>query len=677
MMSDLESTATEHTPALRVAAAGDAPGGTTRRLSAIMFTDMVGYTALMQQDEARARRDRDRQRAVLERHIKRHRGRVLQFYGDGALSVFDSAIEAVSSAVSIQRELRQEPSIPLRVGIHLGDVVHDAEGVFGDGVNVASRVQTLGTSGSVLISSKVYDEIKNQRHLSAVSLGEFNLKNVQRPLEVFAIAAEGLAVPRPEALPGAGREAHRSVAVLPFMNMSADRENEYLSDGITEELINVLTRVNGLQVTARTSSFAFKGKHVDIRQIAKRLSVDTVLEGSVRKFGDRLRITAQLIDAATGYHLFSHTYDRTLADIFELQDEIARAIVDAVQAQLVSEQSAAPLATTRTSFEAHALYLHGLHEFNRWTPESKRRAVELLERCIETDPRYAPAYATLATVHGVMATMGQSDPGASWKAAETAALRGTELDPTLGDAHIALGLVNLFFRWDVDTAYQHIQKGIGLSPSSASARSYFGIYLIAIGEAERAVEEIELALRLDPLSLHAMHSLIWAYQNAERYEEALALADRILEIDPGFRAAYDAKGRVYVLTGRFEEAARMFERVVEITGDVYKGLGNRGHVYALLGRTEEARRALEMLKERERRHPEQSLQFDFAMIHEALGERDQALQYFEAAGERRLGGILLSVNDPGLKELHADPRYWELIDRYGLTRVARDRPPAI
>jgi adenylate cyclase len=662
-------------PVLSHGAGEGEPRGTTRRLSAIMFTDMVGYTALLQEDEPRARRDRDRQRVVLERHVQRHGGRILQFYGDGALSVFDSAIEAVSSAVSIQRELRREPSVPLRVGIHTGDVVYDDDGVFGDGVNVASRIQSLGTSGSVLVSENVYDEIKNQPQLGAVSLGEFNLKNVQRPLEVYAIAAEGLPLPQAESLSAGAREAHRSVAVLPFMNMSPDPENEYFSDGITEELINVLTRVNGLQVTARTSSFAFKGKPVDIREIAKQLGVQTVLEGSVRKFGDRIRVTAQLIDAASGYHLFSQTYDRKLADIFALQDEIAHAIVDAVQDRLVPAPTTSPLTTSRTSFDAHALYLRGLHEFNRWTPESGRRAIMFLQRCLERDPAYAPAHATLAMVNGVLATMGQAEPQSSWQAAESAALRAIELDPLLGDAHVALGMVNLFFRWDFDAAYQHIQKGIGLSPGSASARNYFGVYLIAVGEAERAVEEMELAVQLDPLSLIAMHSLVWAYQQAGRYDDALALTDRILETDPGFRAAYDAKGYVFMLMGRLEEAARLFERVVEITGDPYKGLAHRGYVAALLGRTEEARRAIEMLKERERRHPEQSLQLDFATVYHGLGDTDQVLHYLEAAAERRLGAFVFSVNDAHFKDVRADPRFWQLIERYGLTRIAREKPP--
>jgi TolB-like protein len=660
------------------------PRGTTRRLSAIMFTDMVGYTALLQQDEPRARRDRNRQRAVLERHIQKHGGRILQFYGDGALSVFDSAIEAVNSAVAIQRELSEEPRVALRVGIHTGDIVYDEEGVFGDGVNVASRIQSLGTTGSVLVSAKVYDEIKNQPHLNAVSLGEFNLKNVQRPVEVFGIAGEGITVPARESLPSRTQQARRSVAVLPFINMSADPENEYFSDGITEELINLLTRVNGLQVTARTSSFAFKGKQEDVRHIATLLGVELVLEGSVRKAGDRVRITAQLIDASNGYHLFSDNYDRRVADIFELQDEIASAIVETVQDRLLPERTARAhwvssldrlgdyLATRRTSTEAHAYYLHGLHEYNKWTPEALRRGIQLLEQCLTVDPGYAPAHAALSRAHGYMASTGQADVESGWRAAEAAALRAVELDPRLGDGHIALGVGRLFYHWDVDGAYQQIQKGLGLSPGSAIARQAFGLHLIVIGEAERAIEEMELAARLDPLSMLMLYSLSWAQMEAERYTESLAVCDKILATDPMFRAAHEGKALVLMRLGRNEEAVHHFERIVDITGDPYKGLATRGYNFALMGRTEDARRALAMLHERAQLHPEQSLEVDFAIVHAGLGELDDVFRYLEIAAQKRLAEVLFSVNSLLWRELRKDPRYWELIGRYGLTRIARD-----
>jgi adenylate cyclase len=319
--------ARDTTPATR-------PPGATRRLSAIMFTDMVGYTKLVQEDERGARRDRDRWRSMLDRHARGHGGRTLHFYGDGALTVFDSAVAAVESAVAIQRDLLEEPRVLLRTGIHTGDVVYDDQGVLGDGVNVAARIQRLATPGAVLASGKVFDEIKNQPHLSAVSLGEFHLKNVQRPVRVYAMAADGISLPSAHALPDRSSRAPESIAVLPFVSMSVDPADEVFSDGMTEELINLLTRVDGLQVTARTSSFAFKGRQEDIREIAKTLGVRMVLEGSVRRVANRVRVTAQLIDATSGYHLLSETYDRLVSDAFELQDEIARKIVDAVQARL-------------------------------------------------------------------------------------------------------------------------------------------------------------------------------------------------------------------------------------------------------------------------------------------------------------------------------------------------------
>jgi TolB-like protein len=649
-----------------------------------MFTDMVGYTALVQQDEQRARRDRTRQRVVLERHVQRHGGRLLQFYGDGALSVFDSAIEAVSSAVMIQRELSREPRVPLRIGIHTGDIVYDDEGVFGDGVNVASRIQSLGTPGSILVSAKVFDEIKNQPSLNAVSLGEFNLKNVQRPLEVFAVQAEGIALPEPEDLPSRAQQARRSVAVLPFINMSSDVENEYFSDGITEELINLLTRVNGLQVTARTSSFAFKGRQEDVRQIATRLGVQMILEGSVRKAGDRVRITAQLIDASSGYHLFSEAYDRKLADIFELQDEIAGSIVSAVQDRLDPDRNLRVrmearldrlesfLDRRRTSPEAHASYLHGLHEYNKWTPESLKRGIALLERCITMDPEYAPAHAALSRAHGYMASSGQAPVLEAWRASEAAARRAVELDPQLGDGHIALGMGQLFFHWDVDGAYQHIQKGLGLNPGSAIARQSFGVHLIVTGEAERAIEEMDMAARLDPLSMLMQYSLAWAQLEAGRYQEALDGCDHILAIDPMFRAAYEGKGFALMRLGRHEEAHRFFERVVEITGDPFKGLAPRGYNAAVMGRVEDARHALEMLHERARMHPDQSLEVDIAVVHAALGELDDVFRYLEIAARKRLAEVLFSVNSSFWTDVRRDERYWDLIGRYGLRSISRE-----
>ena len=332
-----------------------------RRLAAIMFTDMVGFTALMQEDEHRAKSIRDRHRDALRESIEKHGGELVQFYGDGTLSVFGSAIEGVNAAVAAQRRLQQGPPIPVRIGIHIGDINHDKDGVYGDGVNVAARIQALSVPGGVLVSGKVFDEIKNHPELPATGLGEFELKNVQRPVRIFALSVPGLVVPDPKQM-NPKEQRKKTIAVLPFVNMSADPENEFFSDGIAEELINALTRVEGLQVTARTSSFAFKGKNKDVRKIGKDLGVSAILEGSVRKAGNRVRITAQLIDTRDGYHIFSKVYDRVLEDIFKTQDEISLEIVNELRATLPGNGEKPSLVTAPTeNSEAYDSYLKGLY----------------------------------------------------------------------------------------------------------------------------------------------------------------------------------------------------------------------------------------------------------------------------------------------------------------------------
>ena len=299
-----------------------------RQLAAIMFSDMSGYTALMQQNEQLAKDKRRRLKEVLETSVSVYNGKILQYYGDGALSIFNSAIDGVNCAVEIQQTLQQEPKVDLRIGIHTGDISIEDETIYGDGVNLASRIESLAVPGSIFISEKVFDEIRNQENLTAREMGYFELKNVIKPVRIFAIDNKGLVVPTRDALKGKTKQPANRLAVLPFVNMSADPENEYFSDGITEELLNAFTKVDGLQVTSRTSAFAFKGKNTDIREIGIQLNVDRILEGSVRKAGNRVRITAQLINAADGYHIWSENYDRNLTDIFEVQDEISSIIAN-------------------------------------------------------------------------------------------------------------------------------------------------------------------------------------------------------------------------------------------------------------------------------------------------------------------------------------------------------------
>ncbi len=333
----------------------------------------------------------------METSVAAHNGKILQYYGDGALSIFNSAIDGVNCAVEIQQTLQQEPKVDLRIGIHTGDISIEDEAIYGDGVNLASRIESLAVPGSIFISEKVFDEIRNQENLTAREMGYFELKNVIKPVRIFAIDNKGLVVPTRDALKGKTKQPANRLAVLPFVNMSADPENEYFSDGITEELLNALTKVDGLQVTSRTSAFAFKGKNTDIREIGIQLNVDRILEGSVRKAGNRVRITAQLINAADGYHIWSENYDRNLTDIFEVQDEISSIIANKLRENLTAREHEETLVKAPTqNLEAYTLFLKGLHFHNKITPNDAKKAIECFEKAITLEPDYAHAYAMAA-----------------------------------------------------------------------------------------------------------------------------------------------------------------------------------------------------------------------------------------------------------------------------------------
>jgi adenylate cyclase len=364
----------------------------SRQLAAIMFTDMVGYTALMQENEQLALQKRDRNKIIFEKALSKYHGKLLQYYGDGTMSIFTSAVNAIKSAIEMQTLSRQE-KIDLRIGIHIGDVMTDDNGIYGDSVNVASRIESLAVPGSIFISEKLFDDVKNHAGISAKPLGFFELKNVKQPIQVYAISNEGVVVPSREAIKGKIRQTLNSIAVLPFASLSSDPENEYFCDGITEELLNVLAKIEGLQVTSRTSSFAFKGKTEDIREIAAKLNVQKVLEGSVRKSGLKVRITAQLINSADGYHLWSETYDRSLEDIFAVQDEIAREIANKLRLNLTEKEHARELVKVPTkNLDAYKKYLQGIHFWNKQTIQDIFRSLASFNEAIALEPEFANPY---------------------------------------------------------------------------------------------------------------------------------------------------------------------------------------------------------------------------------------------------------------------------------------------
>ena len=639
-----------------------------RQLSAIMFTDMVGFTALMQEDEHRAKSIRDRHRDTLRQSIEKHGGEIVQFYGDGTLSIFGSAVDAVSSAVVAQQALQRDPKIPVRIGLHIGDITRDQDGVFGDGVNVAARIEGLSAPGAVMISGKVFDEIKNHPELPATALGEFDLKNVRRPVRVFAITAPGLVVPDPESMAAQTGPPERTIAVLPFVNMSADPENEFFSDGISEELINALTRVEGLQVTARTSSFAFKGKNKDVRDIGRKLGVSAVLEGSVRKAGDRVRITAQLIDTKDGYHIFSKVYDRVLDDIFQTQDEISLEIVNELRATLPENGEKPSLVRQVTEHsEAYDAYLKGMYCWNQWTPSAARQAVDHFQRAVDLDPEFAQAWGAMARSHTYLAAIGRrTHCGDAYGCAHKAAERAIELDPEIEDSHLALGLVRLFNDWDRPAAEASLLRAMEINPDSVDVLHGYSLYLQADERFEEAVAVLERAITLDPLNLPVRDYLGKAHTSCGQYDEALAQFDRVLELDPEFRSALEGKGWTYLLMGRLYDAIDTFERVRDLTPHPKGGVTPLAYALGVAGREAEAEELVALIEEREREEPDVALDLDLASIFSALGREEEALNRLRRAADKRIGSLVFLRSWPAWVPMRQMSGFEEFMEEHGL-----------
>jgi adenylate cyclase len=454
-----------------------------------------------------------------------------------------------------------------------------------------------------------------------------------------------------------------SIAVLPFVDMSEDGENEYFSDGMTEEILNALVRVRDLHVASRTSSFAFKRSVEDVREIAGKLSVATVLEGSVRKSGSRLRITAQLIDAQNGYHLWSDTYDRELEDVFTIQDEIARAIVDALKVELVgAEESGSLVHQTTGNVEAYELYLKGRFVFNRFTQPDLRQSLELYGRALDADPCYARAYAGIADSWMNLADDWMA-PEIAYPEAQRAAERAVKLDDTLAEAHTALGKVLGWHAWDFDKAELALRRAVAANPNYADAHWGLGTILPANGQLEEGLQEVRTALSLDPLSPTFGRFTARFLLYLRRFDEAIEQARRTLEIDHRHVHARTHMGQAYLAMGEPERARDIFMESIEL-GDILSSRAFLAQALAALGRKDEAR---ELLEELESGSGDGYVRDEFvAAAYAALGESDAAFAALDRGLAARSAGLIYLHVDPSYDPLRDDSRYDRLVQAVGL-----------
>jgi len=635
-----------------------------RQLAAILFADMTGYTAMMQDNEHLARQKRTRFKEVLEAAVANHDGKVLQNYGDGSLSIFNSAINSVNCAISIQQQLQLEPKVELRIGIHTGDVAMEEGSIFGDGVNLASRIESMAVPGGIFISDKVYDEIKNHKNIKTRDLGFVELKNVKQPVHLFAIANNGIVVPSREELKGKTKQPTNRLAVLPFVNMSADPENEYFSDGITEELLNALTKVDGLQVTSRTSAFAFKGKHDDVREIAIKLNVDKILEGSVRKAGNRVRITTQLINAADGYHIWSENYDRDLTDIFVVQDEISSIIANRLRENLsLSKQTEQLVKAPTKNIEAYTLFLKGLYFRSKITPADMLKAIDLFEQAIQLEPNYAEAYAYIAGTYSYLGATGQVRPEKAFKIVNEYSEKALQLDDTIAESHLAKANAHMFYKWNPKAAYESLQKAIQLAPAHSEAYDVFGLFHILIGKKEEAIKILEKASLNDPLAPHLNHMLAEAYIMNNQYDDALRITDRLLEMEPEMRVAIETKGWCYGFKGDWPKAAEYFTEVHRLTNHPLKGLAPLGFAYGIMGEKEKALDIIKKIEQRQIEDPQAVLDPDLMMVWWSLRDFDKTYYYMHRCIEQQMGPFNYMLELPMMKGVEEDPRIKALLDK--------------
>jgi adenylate cyclase len=552
----------------------------TRKLTAILYADVAEYSRLTGEDEVGTHKQLSAGLDLISGAIKAKGGNIVHYAGDAVLADFGSVVAAVDCAVSIQRQLTgcnaqvsDDKRLQFRIGVNLGEVIVDRNDIYGDGVNIAARLEGLAEPGGICISGRVHQQVENKLDFGYEYLGEREVKNIKKPVRVFRVKTDDGGAQR-EGLGAANQDLalpdKPSIAVLPFENLSADPDQVYLADGLAEDIITGLSRFRWFFVIARNSSFTYKGRSVDVKQVAKELGVRYVLEGSVRKAGDRVRVTAQLIDASTGNHIWAERYDRELDDIFALQDEITQTIVTAIEPEIGAVEQERARRKPPDNLDAWDLYQRGLwHLFDDVKRDALTEAKRLFQRACELDPGFAVAHAELSYTHVAEIIRGLTDdPGASLDQAADAAERAVALDARDPAARCALGRV-LIFRHAHERAIAEMQAALGLNASFSRGYYGLGMALMYGGRPKESIPQFEKAIRLTPRS-----PVLWAY--------------------------WMMLGLAYINLDKYEEAATSFEKAIEQPNAAFLAFAYAASTLGHLGRIDEA---CAMLAEAETRKP--------------------------------------------------------------------------
>jgi len=635
-----------------------------RRLAAIMFTDLVGFTVLSQRNEPLALSVLDEQRGLLRPIFNKHGGREVKTIGDSFLVDFPSALSAVKCAFDIQKTTREfnnslpeERRVHVRIGVHLGDVVESQGDISGDTVNVASRIESLADSGGVCLTRQVFDQVQSKFELPLRSMGAKSLKNLRAPMEVFKMVMpwEGAVIEEAVEL-----DSHR-VAVLPLKNMSPDPNDEYFADGMTEELITALSGVGELTVIARTSVMQYKNSPKRVADVGRELKTGTIIEGSVRKAANKVRITVQMIDAVTEGHLWAQNYDRQMDDIFAIQSEIAEKVAAALKVKLIESTKRRLEKGPTENTVAYTLYLKGRYYWTERTKSSVEKGIAYLHKAIQADPNLALAYSDLADAHVVMADYGMTPMPETQIKVREYATRALEIDPSLSQPHAALATIHMRnFRWaEAEIEYK---LAIKLNPNNATAHHWYALDLTFRAN-ENAMLEWRRAKELDPLSMVIGtafgYFLVWSGHK----EEGLDMLRSVIEMNDGFVAAHRNLAFAYIVAGMNADAAVEAKKIVDLTTDATY-VGAAACAYAKAGQKPEALAILNrLLNESDTHYTDPSI---IAMIYAALLDETNALEWLEKAMNEKSAGIPYINFFPMFEFLQDNPRFREISKKIGL-----------
>ncbi len=677
----------------------------------VLLLDIVGYSKLLMDEQRESLRTLNDLVLQIGQSIAgdAERPPLRLPTGDGMALVFSTTPDApVRCAVELARALASRPEIPVRMGIHSGPVssiadVNERLNFAGAGLNIAQRVMDCGDAGHILLSERVAGDLAQFREWQGrlhdlglvevkhgVKVHAFNLygedfgnparpakfkstgwpvtKTISRHARKAGLIA-GLAgvalfavvlLPRMRHSQVQVAEREKSIAVLPFADLSAAKDQEYFCDGISEELLDALAKVEGLRVVARTSSFSFKGKNADVGEIGRQLGVANVLEGSLRREGNRIRVTAQLIDARNGFHIWSETFERELQGVFAVQDEITRKIVDALKVKL----AVAPATRGRQNTEAYDLYLQGLYYSNKSTEEGLRQSLEFFQRSLDVDPNSARAWAGVAKAWTWLADA-YVKPLEAYPAVKAAALKAVALDETEPEGHVYVAEFKRVLDWDVTGAVTELKRALQLEPNSANAHLFLALADASDGKPETSTAHIRAALKADPLSPIISHFATLLFVSYADLDAAIAEGKRTQQLDPNYIYGFPALAVAYHEKGMFPEAIALYQKAQEITGQPQAGLAV---TYAAIGRVAEARQILHQLEEMTTRTYLRGE--DMALVHAALGENAEALHWLERACDERSGSIHSIAVRPGFASLHSEPRFAAVLKRIGLNPAA-------